>query len=147
MVLKMMNMMQMKTEQMGLIQRIILIFHLRHAVVFLLSYVLSDSKISCDDDPRDNEGSDDDSSSAYDDDPSNERNPNVAATRPFSFTGNEHLVIQFVPSEAGGIVSHFDVHKVFVADDVLSHIVDETNRYAEQILERQSVTRKSRLSG
>ena len=66
--------------------------------------------------------------------------------RSFSFTGNKHLAIQPIPSEADGMVSPFDVYKLFVTEDVLSHIVEETNRYANQILQSQTVTRKSLLS-
>lgn len=71
------------------------------------TYASSNSKISCDDYPYDNEVSEDDASSAYDN-PSNEWNPTVATTRSF-FTGSEHLAVQLIHSEADGIVTPFDV--------------------------------------
>lgn len=60
------------------------------------SYAPSDSEISCDDNSPDNEGSHDDASSAHDDNPSNEWNQTVVATRSLSFPGNEHLIVQSV---------------------------------------------------
>lgn len=108
-------------------------------------YAPSDSEVSCDDDLHDNENSDDDATLPTDDNPSNDWKQ-TTATRPFSFTGNEHLVVQPVPSEADEMVAPTDVYILFVTDDVLSNIIDESNRYAEQVLENQTVTRKSLLS-
>ena len=106
------------------------------------SYVPSDSEISCDDDI----GNYKSSSSEDNNNLVDIWNPTTATQRSLSFTGNEHLAIQPTPSEADGMVSPFDVYKLFVTEDVLSHIVKETNRYANQVLQSQTVTRKSLLS-
>ena len=86
------------------------------------SYVPSDSEISSDDDIGDHESS----SSEDNNNLVDIRNPTTATPRSFSFTGNEHLAIQPIPSEADGMVSPFDVYKLFVTEDVFSHIVEET---------------------
>ena len=39
-----------------------------------------------------------------------------------------------------------DIYKLFVTDEIISSIVQETNRYGNQILESRTVTRKSRLA-
>lgn len=40
-----------------------------------------------------------------------------------------------------------DVYSLLLTDDVIEHIVCETNRYAEQEIEKRVLTRRSRMKG
>ena len=72
--------------------------------------------------------------------------PTTATKRSFSFSGTEKLHTQVNSSSPNNTVLPVDVYKLFVSDAVIDYIVEETNRYADQILESQTVTRKSLLS-
>ncbi|KAK7085611.1 hypothetical protein SK128_010685, partial [Halocaridina rubra] len=74
------------------------------------SYAPSDSEVICND-LHDNGNPEDNASSAAETNPSNDRKPTTATARSFSFTGNEHLVVQPVPSEADGMIAPIDVYK------------------------------------
>ena len=45
-----------------------------------------------------------------------------------------------------GVVQPIDVYNMFVTDEIMELIVEQTNLYARQIINNQTVTRKSRLN-
>ena len=69
-----------------------------------------------------------------------------ASQRFYSFTGKEELMKK--PSSTGpdDSITPFDVYNLFVNDELVAHIVTETNRYADQCIQAKKITRRSRLS-
>ena len=67
----------------------------------------------------------------------------TAVPRAFPFTGKEELLVQ--PADTRQVWP-IDIFELFVTDEVVDYIVAETNRYASQVIDSQTVTRKSRLN-
>lgn len=57
----------------------------------------------------------------------------------FPFTGKSGLLIDVAPN-----ISCIDAFKLFVDNEIIDHIVCETNKYAQQQLETRTLTRSSR---
>ena len=76
--------------------------------------------------------SEDDASIEAEEALSSDWNDITASVRSFPFTGNEQLLVSPLPSEDNGVISPIDIYKLFVTDEILQHIVEETNRYAEK---------------
>uniref|UniRef100_A0A6A7G052 PiggyBac transposable element-derived protein 4-like isoform X2 n=1 Tax=Hirondellea gigas TaxID=1518452 RepID=A0A6A7G052_9CRUS len=70
----------------------------------------------------------------------------IQRQREHPFLGREGLLKYPVSSEPDGKIYPIDLYKLFVTDDIILHIVDETIRYADQIINGNVVTRKSRLN-
>ncbi|KAF2364254.1 PiggyBac transposable element-derived protein [Trinorchestia longiramus] len=66
----------------------------------------------------------------------------TATSRAFPFTGKEELLV--LPANTAKVWP-IDVYQLFVTDQVVDFIVEETNRYANQVIAAKTITRKSRL--
>ena len=72
--------------------------------------------------------------------------PVRAEQRTFSFAGKEELLIKPTPSGSQNKVTPLDIYQLFVSDDIITHIVTETNKFAAQVIENRRPTRRSRLN-
>ena len=68
-----------------------------------------------------------------------------AASCSFLFSGREKLCRRPTSTAVKNKIWLIDVFQLFVTNDVVDLIVDETNRFATQVLQSQIVTRRSRL--
>ncbi|XP_068243782.1 uncharacterized protein [Palaemon carinicauda] len=117
----------------------------------------STSSSSSDDEIRTTVQSDNDESQEDEDDPSQDDDDDVAtsvtdswgsvspAERSFIFTGTEELLYRPNPSGPNNSVLPLDLYKLFVSEDYISEIVQETNIYASQISQSRTLSRRSRM--
>ena len=68
-----------------------------------------------------------------------------AASHSFPFSGREVLYRRPTSTAAENKIWPIDVFQLFVSDDVVDFIVDETNHFATQVLQLQTLTIHSRL--
>jgi hypothetical protein len=69
----------------------------------------------------------------------------AATTRSFPFTGKEEMCLQPTIDPENGKAKPIDLFNLFISDDVINHIVFETNRYASQCIANTTITRTSAL--
>lgn len=68
-----------------------------------------------------------------------------ATSRQYPFTGKEELRRKPRPTGPENTVTPFDTYNLFVTEEIISEIVTETNKYADQVLQNTKITRRSRL--
>ena len=67
----------------------------------------------------------------------------TAVPHALPFRGKEELLVQ--PADTRQVWP-IDIFELFITDEVVDCIVAETNRYASQVIDSQTVTKKSRLN-
>ena len=94
-----------------------------------------------DEEALDDEESLDETDNEYDDNISaSDWGPVHSKPRSFPFTGKEQLSL-----DASTLTSPIDWYDLFFTNEIVDHIVAETNRYAQQKIGSSHVTRRSRL--
>lgn len=71
--------------------------------------------------------------------------PVSSKQRMHAFTGKEEMSVTISNADNETEVLPIDVYGLFVSDDIIDMIVQETNRYAQQEIDAATVTRRSRL--
>ena len=69
--------------------------------------------------------------------------PVQSSTRSFPFTGEEKLAV--LPETDASGIKPIDIYNLILTEDIVSMIVTETNRYAQQVIDDSQLTRRSRL--
>ncbi|KAF2350764.1 PiggyBac transposable element-derived protein [Trinorchestia longiramus] len=69
----------------------------------------------------------------------------ATSTRSFPFTGKEEMCLQPTIDPENGKPKPIDLFNLFISDDVVNHIVCETNRYASRCIANATITRTSVL--